>query len=227
MTLMANMRRLLRRTSGQGGFTLVELLMASVLLLVVIAAVYGIWFGLQRTYSFADEDMTAQSEARAALNEMVEFIRTAREPNTAVASDMDMVIVRAEPNLIVLWTDVDRDAAHDLELVRFRVDIDTRSLYRDDSQTGDITFAGGSTTRLVGSWVSNDFDADDHLFRYVGTNGAALALTTAVAGDPAHLIDPTQIREVHILLKVDVIIGDRPEYHELGSVVQPRNLRQY
>ena len=54
-------------------------------MLVILAAVYGIWFGMQRTYGFTDEDMKAQSEARAAMNEMVEFIRTAREPDFAVA----------------------------------------------------------------------------------------------------------------------------------------------
>jgi Tfp pilus assembly protein PilV len=206
---------------------LIEVLVASVLMLVILAAVYGVWFGLQRTYSFTDEDMKAQSEARAAMNEMVELIRTAREPESAVAEDLDLVIVRAEPNQLVLWTDVDRDVAHDLELVRFRVDADSRTLYRDTSDTGDPTFAGGSSTRLVGTWVSNDDDSADWLFRYVGMNGAALTMTEATETDPAHLPDPTQIREVTILLMVDVVVGKAPEHHELRSVVQPRNMRTY
>jgi type II secretory pathway component PulJ len=214
------------RVSGEAGFTLTELLVASLLLVVVTAAIFGIWFGLQRTYSFTDEDMAAQAEARAALNEMVEFIRTAREPGPSVGADLNLVIVRAEPNLLVVWTDVDRDDNHDLELVRFRVDTVGRTLYRDDSQTGDLTFTSGSSTRLVGSWVSNDSDPEDWLFTYVGANGSALEMTES-GGNPLHVIDPTKIREVHILLKVDVIVGESPQYHELGSVVQPRNLRTY
>lgn len=203
-----------------------ELLVASVLVIVVLAAIFGIWLGLQRTYRFTDEDMTAQAEARAALNEMVEFIRTAREPGSSVGSDLNLVIVRAEPNLLVVWTDVDRDENHDLELVRFRVDPDARTLYRDDSHTGDPTFSEGSSTRLVGSWVSNDSDPEDWLFSYTGTNGTALTMEET-GSDPLHVADPTLIREVQILLKVDVIIGESPQYHELGSTVQPRNMRTY
>ena len=222
------LRGVFRRISGAGGFTLVEVLVASILLLVILAAVYGIWFGLQRTYSFTDEDLKAQSEARAALSEMVELIRTAREPEFAVAENLDLVIVRAEPNLMVLWTDVDRDADHDLELVRFRVDTVDRTLYRDTSDTGDQTFADGTSTRLVGSWISNDEDDPAYwLFNYVGMNGTALAMTEGTETDPAHLPDPTQIREVTIRLMVDVVVGKAPEHHELRSVVQPRNLRTY
>jgi prepilin-type N-terminal cleavage/methylation domain-containing protein len=221
------LRKRLLRLTRQEGFSLTEVLVASVLMLVILAAVYGIWFGMQRTYGFTDEDMKAQSEARAAMNEMVEFIRTAREPETSVAENLDLVIVRAEPNMLICWTDADRDANHDLELVRFRVDGVNRSLYRDTSQTGDITFATGTMTRLVGSWVSNSDDTGMQLFKYVGMNGAPLTMTEGTASDHTHVEDPTQIREVHILLMVDVVIGKRPEHHELSSVVQPRNLRTY
>jgi hypothetical protein len=79
----------------------------------------------------------------------------------------------------------------------------------------------------VGNWVGNDADPDDWLFTYVGSNGSALPMTAASAVDPAHVRDPTLIREVHIRLRVDVVIGDRPETHLLASVVQPRNLRTY
>ena len=222
-----HLRELARRLSRAEGFSLVEVMVASVLLLVVLAAAYGIWFGMQRTYGFTDEDMKAQTEARAAMNEMVEFIRTAREPDFAVAEGLDLVIVRAEPNLLICWTDVDRDPTHDLELVRFRVDSAERALYRDTSESADLTFASGTKTRLVGSWVSNGTDPADWLFTYVGMNGVSPVVTEGVTGDPAHVEDPTQIREVHILLQVDVVIGKSPEHHELSSVVQPRNMRTY
>ncbi len=224
---LKRMRCLFGRGSSEHGFTLVELLVTSLVLIVVLGAIYGIWFGLQRTYGFVEEDMTAQTEARKALNEMVESIRTARKPLVAPTEDLELAIVRAEPNLVVLWADVDRDAAHDLELVRFWVRSD-RTLYRDDSQTGDITFATGSSSRLVGTWVSNDdIDPENWLFTYVGANGAALPMTTGTELDPKHVIDPTLIREVHIKLKVDVVINKSPQYHELASVVQPRNMRTY
>jgi hypothetical protein len=39
--------------------------------------------------------------------------------------------------------------------------------------------------------------------------------------------DPTLIREIEIDLLIDVYEHNRPVAHELRSVVQPRNLRQY
>lgn len=204
--------------------------MASALLLVVLAAVYGIWFGLQRTYGFTEEDLRAQSEARAAMNEMVEFIRTARQPDDpAVSDDHNLVIVEARPNSLICWTDVDHDAGHDVELVQFQVYTDEStgdgSLYRYTSQT-DIadfsTFPSGSQTKLVGSYVANsDDDLTQYLFTYWG-NGVELGFD----GD-MKVADPSKIREVHINLLVDVIIGEAPASHVLSSVVQPRNLRTY
>jgi len=225
--------RILRQ---QGGFSLTELLTAMIVMGVVLAAAYAIWFGLQRTYGFVDEDLKAQAEARGAMAEMMELIRTSREPQETVPEDMDLVIVRAEPNMLVCWTDTDRDENHDLELVRFRVDVDgenEQSLFRDTCDVvnyGAISLADldseATLTRLVGKWVSNSDDPSEWLFNYVGMNGAALDMSVDGEGE-LYIADPTQIREVHILLKVDVILGKSPEYHELSGVVQPRNLRSY
>jgi hypothetical protein len=195
------------------------------ILMVLLVAVYGVWLGLQRSYTFTEEDLQAQQEARAAMNEMVELIRTAREPDFAVDATLDLVIVRAEGNALICWSDVDRDSSHTLELVRFRVDQDQRTLYRDTSSAGDITFESGTQTRLVGTWVTNDDDVGNELFSYIGMNGVPLGMTEGTTLDPSHVIDPTKIREVHINLKVDVVLGSRPEYHVLSSIVHPRNLR--
>jgi len=221
-----------RRLSRAGGFSLVEVMVASLLLLVILAAAYGIWFGLQRTYNFTEEDMKAQTEARGAMGEMVELIRTAREPeNPLFSPELDVVIVRAEPNLLIIWADMDRDINHDLELVRFRVDTEARVLYRDsrDSQDNNDDFPAGesTSTRLVGSWVSNNGDTGKWLFTYYGRNSAILPMTEGTVDDPSHVVDPSQIKEVHIALMVDVIMGKSPEHHELRSVVQPRNMRTY
>ena len=209
-------RRTRHQASRQRGFTTVELLMAMALMLVVLAGIYTIWFGLQRTYSFTDDDMRAQAQARSALNEMVEYIRTARQPETAPAEELDLVIVSADANSLICWTDSDRDQNHDLELVRFRVDVPTRTLYRDDSQEGDVNFASAHTVRLVANWVANTESMP--LFGYSDGNGATLATPVT---------DPTKIREVAIDLRIDIFADSAPISHQLRSVVQPRNLRQY
>lgn len=208
-------RRPSPRFTGEAGFSLVELLVVVLVMVVVLGAVYAVWLGLQRTYAFTYEDLGAQAEARAALAEMVELIRTARQPkDPAIPESLDMVIVSAQGNMLECWTDVDRDAAHDLELVRFRVDTATRTLWRDDSETPDRNY---ESVRLVGNWVSNDnTDPTKHLFAYRDYAGAPL---------PPPVEDPTSIRQVEIHLLVDIELGKSPVVHELTSVVQPRNLR--
>lgn len=215
-SLKHTLRTVGRRSRRQAGYSLIELVIACLLLTVVMAGIMGIWLGLQRTYAYTDDDAKAQEQARMALAEMVEFIRTAREPQDSVADDLRMVIVSADKNSLVCWTDIDRDSGHDLELVRFRVDTGTRTLFRDTSDSGDATFSDGTSTRLVGSWLSND--ADTPLFQYADSNGAALACPVTY---------PMEISTVQIDLRIDIYTQYAPIAHQLTSVVQPRNLRQY
>jgi Tfp pilus assembly protein PilV len=202
---------------------MIELLTAMILMFVVMAAIYGVWFGLQRSYSFTEDDMRAQREAQSALAEMVELIRTARQPSNPPSDALNVVIYYADDNSLICWTDSDRDPNHTLELVRFRVDTATRTLYRDTdvNHTNDATFANASAIRLVGNWVSNKESLP--LFSYVGADG----LPMATYGPTHAVVDPTQIREVRIDLRIDLYENNRPIAHELRSVVQPRNLRQY
>lgn len=206
-------RRLL---TGSGGLSLVELLVVMLILVVVLGAVYTIWFGLQRTYSFTEDDLTAQERARGAMSEMVELIRTARQPDAPPTEALEVVIYYADKNSIVFWTDADRDEDHDLELVRFRVDTDDQTLYRDTSQSGDPSFISGTAVRLMSDSVTNTDEKP--LFRYTGADGQDMA---------APVEDPTLIREVQINLRIDIYEHNRPLAHELTSTVQPRNLRQY
>lgn len=206
------------RLSRDQGFTLVEVLIAMMLMVVVVVAVYAVWFGLQRSYQFTEDDMRAQQEARTALNEMVEFIRTARQPVSAPSDALDLIIVAADDNSLVCWTDVDRDDAHDLELVRFRVNATEQTLYRDTSQTGDSTFASGTSIRMVGRWLSNGDSLP--LFTYTDASGVELSTPLSTA-------DLIQIRAIAIDLRIDIEAGKSPIAHQLTSVVQPRNLRNY
>lgn len=176
----------------QAGFSLVELLVAMVVMIVILGAIFTIWLGVQRTYSFTNEDMTAQAQARSALSEMVTAIRTARQPSPAPSETLNMVIVSAQPNSLICWTDIDREPTtglNGLELVRFRVDIPSRTLYMDTLANApyDTSFATAHTERLVGNWVSNDPNSTPAtpLFKYRSANGGAPA-------------DPTQIREIVI-----------------------------
>ncbi len=237
---MSNCRRFRtvgRQISAQSGVSLMELLVVMVIMFVVLGAIYTIWFGLQRTYSFTDDDITAQSQSQTALSEMVESIRTARLPVTGSTPQyLFMVIVRADRNELIAWTDIDRDSQHRLELVRYRVDTVSRNLYRDNYGRADVAqfhnysqliAADPISTLLVGHWLSDRYALPSgnseyaELFSYFDGSETQLSTTSGPVADP------TQIRQVKIDLLVDVRTDFAPIAHELTAVVQPRNLRQY
>ncbi len=209
-----------RPAGREAGYSLVELLVTMSLLLVVMGAIYGVWSGLSRTYAFTEEDVSVQTESRAAMAEMVEFIRTARQPSTVTVAAYDAVIPEAGPFSITLWTDTDRDGSHGLQLVRFRVVPDPLTspsgtqyvLVREQGDDATCSFAGAIPVRLVSSHVAND-NTEHPLFTYLNALGQP---TT----------DPTRIRQVVINLRVDVDPNNSPAVNVLSSVVQPRNLRQ-
>lgn len=205
----------------QAGFTLIELLVVMSLLLVIMGAVYGIWLGLARTYAFTDQDMAVQTQSRTAMAEMVEYIRTAREPLSVAVAGYDAVIPEAGPFSLTLWTDTNRDGSHSLQLVRFRVSPDplvthpagTRfELWREEGDAETCSFEEATPHLLVTSNIAND-KAEYPLFTYVDALGQPTA-------------DPTQIRQVVINLRIDVDPTHSPTVNILKSVVQPRNLRQ-
>ncbi len=225
--------------SREEGVSLIELLIAMMLMLVVMGAIYGVWNRLEKTYVFAEDDMLAQSEARMGLGEIVEFVRTARVPDTVLNDSLNTVIPFANPYEIWVWTDVDRDVNHDLELVRFVVTRDANLVYllRQESIAGDGVF-DGAPVRVVNQNVRNvdssvalplgSTDAASVLFTYFDSAGQELTPSleySLVSGSKS--VDVTQIRSVSIRLLVDIDPTRNPIVHELSSVVQPRNLRQY
>jgi type II secretory pathway pseudopilin PulG len=208
------------RQGGQAGSSLVELLVAMVLMVVITGAIFGVWQSLSRTYVFAEDDTTAQTQSRMAMAEMVEFIRTARQPLSVAEQSLDAVITEAGPFSVTMWTDTLRDGSHSLQLIRFRVSPDplvahpsgTRfELWREEGNPTTGAF-DDPPVRLVTSAVAND-SAAYPLFTYRDALGA----TTT---------DPTKIREVEINLRVDVDPTRSPKVNVLSSIVQPRNLRQ-
>jgi prepilin-type N-terminal cleavage/methylation domain-containing protein len=210
-----------RRSAPQAGFSLIELLVVMAILLVVMGAVYGVWQGLSRTYAFTEDDMATQTQSRAAMAEMVEYIRTAREPLSVDVEGYDTVIPEAGPFSLTLWTDTNRDGSHSLQLVRFRVNPDPLvshpigtkfELLREQGDAATCSFAGTIPVRLVTSDVAND-SSPYPLFTYLDALGQPTA-------------DTAQIRQVVINLRVDLDPTKSPVVNVLSSVVQPRNLRQ-
>ncbi len=231
--MMARLCRSIRSRSvnaaGQDGVTLVELLVVMMLMIVVMGAIFTVWSRLEHTYLFTEDDIRAQEQARMALGEMVEFIRTARTPASVTSEVLDAPIPKATPEEIWIWTDVDRDASHTLELVRFYLStVGTNSyLLRQESPSKDGNFTS-TAVRIVNENIRNDpagtpiASPVKPMFKYYDSGGSQLTPNATTRS-----VDVTQIRSIRIHLMVDIDPNRAPVVHELTSVVQPRNLRTY
>ncbi len=220
-----------KTASDEAGLTLVELLVVMMLMMVVMGAIYGIWAGLARSYTFAEDDIRAQDEARMALNEVIEYVRTAREPDASLippgSEYLEALMPKAGPYEIWVWTDLDRDPSHDLELVKFALEEDASTglyfLTRETSPAGNGNFPG-TGVRIINQNIRNK-DNSLPVFEYFDGNGLELAPDADDVGE--FIAQPNEVQEVEIDLHVDIDPSRSPIAHEISSVVQPRNLRKY
>jgi hypothetical protein len=228
MGRVTNILRSIRPRSGsesqktEAGLSLVELLVTMIVLIVVLLAIYATWSRLESTYAFTADDMLAQEQARAAMGEMVEYIRTAREPASVVGvfpvpENLRRVIVYASPTEIQMWVDTNRDEKHTLELVRYQVADGSLSRATDPPPYSDAPSFTGST-RMVRAHVAND-PSTPPLFTYREANDSP------PLNSLPSVKDTNLIREITIDLLVDIYVDRAPVAHELTSIVQPRNLR--
>ena len=169
----------LRRSyaARQAGFTLVELLVAMVLVGVVAAAVYASFISGVEASSSRDTQARAQNNARAALEEFTRDVRQAVSPDGLAAP------VAAAPTAtsIELWVDNRRSlTATTATPVRVRYRLSGTNLVRQ-------TLSGStwSAEDVLAPAVVNGSTA---LFTAVDVNGTATAIPGAVATISLRLI---------------------------------------
>jgi prepilin-type N-terminal cleavage/methylation domain-containing protein len=169
----------LRRSSAarQGGFTLVELLVAMLLVGVVAAAVYASFISGVEASSSRDTQARAQNDARAALDEFTRDVRQAVSPDGLAAP------VAAAPTAtsIELWVDNNRSlTATSAAPNRVRYRLSGTNFVRQV-----MTGTTWSAEDVLAPAVVNGSTA---LFTAVDINGAATTIPGAVATISLRLI---------------------------------------
>lgn len=106
------MRRLRRQLKDQRGFTVVELIIASGLLLVVMFAAYTFYESMTSSASYVDSASQANSDARTAMD----VISRALRQSTEIATNGG-AIFEAGPRRCGMYVDIDKDGA--IEKVRY------------------------------------------------------------------------------------------------------------
>jgi type IV pilus assembly protein PilW len=184
----------------QGGFTLVELLVAMVLVGVVAAAVYASFISGVEASSSRDTQARAQNDARAALDEFTRDVRQAVSPDGIVAP------VAAVPTAtsIELWVDNNRSPTATTAVPK-------RVRYRLSGTNFVRQVMTGTTWSVEDVLASPVVNGSTALFTAVDVNGAATVIPGAVATLSLRLIlgDRSGRASTNTELQADVTLRNR------------------
>ena len=234
----------------QQGLTLVELLVAMSIMVVLSTMIVATWVSLTKAYSFSTRSDKQRDFARQAIDRMAREIRDAQQPlgGTSAAftlaypgevrfySTFNMLL----PGLDNILGTADDETASDPKsrprLTRFiYVVTDTQdgtgAVYRQLAElpgldnilgTADDDFRDpveSDELPLVGD-VSNE-DEDKAMFTYWSYNPNGDVVRSGGSVDPARIV------EVEITLLVDLNQDKAPNYMDLSTKVQPRNVLEF
>jgi prepilin-type N-terminal cleavage/methylation domain-containing protein len=211
-----------RRRDRQRGITLVELLAAMVVMGILTTMIIGSWVALSKAYSFTTRSDKQRDRANQAMARMSREIRDAQ----AVPGGTSGAFTRTYPNEIRFYSTFNMAGASDPtttpRLTRFI--LRDGAIYRQlagadgDFESGD----SGEASHLLVKDVVNQQTGDD-LFTYSAINSttgqmyASNGMTT--------LVPPSKVQTVSIFLQVDLNPGQSPNYMDIATTVEPRNVR--
>ncbi len=151
LNLDSQKSHLTERIFGEGGFTLVELLMTCGILVFVIGATSLMLESGYNTYAKVDNQIVAQSEARRNLSRMARYIRECKQ------------ITQADPYELTINSDIDDDSVP--ESVRF---------YLTDSNTKLNQTVDGANATELGKYVNN-VSSGTAVFTYYDVNDSEIS----------------------------------------------------
>ena len=227
---MLAMPTMMKSLLGERGFTMIELLVASVTMVIVLGGAVAISSQVQQGYRRQLEDSAAEQEARYALDWIGKYIRAAdnnpygRGTSGCPAANTQVIAIRFDPNLdgddndVRLMTDANppdgmfggaavgtcNQAGEDV----------TISL---DAVNNTIVFFDNNT----GGAVSTRTDTVIQNLQFVYRNAARNVLDTSVVGNQANVF----YIETQITIQTRTIDGrtGRPETRVLTSEVKVRS----
>lgn len=157
-----------RGDGDDAGFSLVELLIAAVILPVVLSAAYLVFITMSGNYSTISAQSEATSEAQRALDVMVREIRQGQE-----IADGRGALAVAQPDRCSIYVDVDRDGIPE----RITYYVDGTDLYREEGRATmsvyPYNFVDGPAQRVVNLTTSTHA-----VFSYFDRSSPLIATST-------------------------------------------------
>jgi type II secretory pathway component PulJ len=200
--------------------TLVELLAAMVVMGILTTMIIGSWVALSKSYSFTTRSDKQRDVANQAMSRMAREIRDAQ----AVPGGTSGAFTRANPYEVRFYSTFNRQGAPDPttppRLTRFI--LRNGAIYRELPGTDGLFDTGDDVSYLLVKDVVNQQTGDD-VFKYSAIDSTTMHMyhsegTTTV-------VQPSRIQTVSIFLQVDLNPGKSPNYMDIATTVEPRNVR--
>jgi type II secretory pathway pseudopilin PulG len=218
-----------RGRNNQSGISLIELLISMVILTIVSTMILGTWFALSRSYAHTVRSDKQIDTARDAISRMSREIRDAQ--GVLGTTDVPVPFVRTYADEIRFYSTYNAAGAWNPlsppQLTRYMYRVTnaaqgTGNIYREYAGANG-TFDSTDPSVVVATDVANSREGQD-VFTYMAYNHST--------GQPyysdgtATLIAPADMVSVGISLLVDLNPGKSPNYTDVSTTVNPRNIRQ-
>jgi len=240
-----------QRCKPQAGVTLIELLVAMIIMVVLSTMLVGGWISLQRSFAFASATNKARATARDAIDRVSSEIRAAQpyplptptsSPNTPVkyAPSTPFYFGGTSPYVCdayhcVFYSAYNNSAAADgtggaaAQLRLTAIWLDTivagaqKTLYWQRDTNGNNTLDSGDRKVVLASNVVNSsLSTPIPIFTYFFRD-ASLAYTHTNSLTSAGLPSWTTLVSVQVEIVVDANLSHTPTYVDLRTTLQPRN----
>jgi type II secretory pathway pseudopilin PulG len=227
-----------RRAEHELGITLIELLVAMIILSIVTTMLVMGWVNMQRATAFTIQDNDARADARDALARMTVELRDAQplalQTATPTPSPTWNTIVYARPletqfyssyNVVVGGTPAANDGTGTalLRLTKFYLSSGTLMMQRDTDNSGGFTTADRTwvlARHVVNASLPSTYGLYTPLFLYGYRDGDGNYQTT---DNSAGTLVLSSIVAVQIRVVTDVSTKHTPKYIDLVTTVRLRN----
>ncbi len=221
------------RERRQAGITLVELLVSMIILGILSTLILGTWFALSSSYLHTSRSNEQVDFARQAISRMAREIRDAQ--GVLGGADVPVPFVRTYSDEIRFYSTFNTAGAPAPtsvpRLTRFIYKVtDTSqnvgSVYREFPGPDNLfDTADDVSTVLVNNVANARANRDVFVYWAYGPNGALFRSSDETS--PSVTVTPSQMVSVGINLLVDVNPGKAPNYTDVSTTVNPRNVRQF